>query len=263
MFRTSFRDGPSLQQRHRRAPLHTSVRFRPQVEALEDRTVASSTTLTVAPNPVTAGQAVTLAASATGIQNRSVFNRDWEVSVRFEFYADGALLGQQSQYVFSAVPRTSLSAQLAVSLPVGTHTLSVRLVNLFVPTDSSASAPVSLGVVHPPQTSLAGLIGVARGLSKFDAQKGRLLQRLTVTNASGAVQGGQGQFFLVLTGLHRKARVRAAGGAFQRAVGGRVAINLNLDQLAAGQQLNLLLEFRGMEPRQLKRVAASVVVGPL
>jgi hypothetical protein len=232
------------------------------VEALEDRTVASATTLTVTPSPATAGQAVTLAASATGVLVPGPFPPD-KVSIRFDFYADGTLLGQRSQTIRTLQTIVSASDQLAVSLPPGQHTLIVKLVNLDIPSDSSTSAPVSVVVSHPPQTGLAGLVSVTRGLSRFNAQKGRLLQTLTVANTSGVVQPGQGQLFLVLSGLKRKARVRLAGGAFQRATAGRVAINLNLDQLAAGQLLNLLLEFRGIDPRQLKRVTTSVVVGPL
>src|SRR5262245_23066920 len=155
MFRTSFHDGPGLQQRRGRAALHTSARFRPQVEALEDRTVASSTTLTVTPNPAPPGQPVTLVAAATGVGGILEVTPDGRarlrVVVRFEFYADGTLLAQRSQDSFAFDSRTTtVSDQFAVSLPTGTHTLVVKLVNLVIPDGSSTSAPVSLVVAHPP-----------------------------------------------------------------------------------------------------------------
>src|SRR5262245_16075571 len=127
MFLIDLCDGFGLRERRGRAALHPSARFRPQVEALEDRTVASSTTLAVAPNPATPEQLVTLAATATGVVGDPLSN---VVRARFEFYADGRLLGERSQHFQGRNPVSTVSDQLTVSLPVGTHTLSVRLVNL-------------------------------------------------------------------------------------------------------------------------------------
>jgi hypothetical protein len=263
MLRTSFRDDPSLQQRRGRAALHTSVRFRPQVEALEDRTVASSTTLTVTPNPATAGQTLTLAASATGVAGKFMGpGLPFNFSVQFEFYSSGTLLGQRSQNFTAFSPQATVSDQLAVPLPAGMHFLHVKLVNLHEPGTRSTSPIVFVPVDHPPQTNLAGVVSLTRSLLQFNARKGRLLQSLIVLSTSPLVQRVQGQLFLVLTGLNRKARVRGAGSDFQRAVAGRVAINLNMDQLVPGHPVGLILEFRGVTPRQLNRIAASILVGP-
>jgi hypothetical protein len=98
--------------------------FRPRLECLEGRDVPSTTTLTVAPNPGTAGQVVTLTATITMTDGDAIQpGTGWKGPGRVIFYDGGTALA-----MVTVTPSLSGSQGTAVmttsGLTVGSHALS-------------------------------------------------------------------------------------------------------------------------------------------
>jgi hypothetical protein len=240
---------PHLPSGHRWHPTQPAARFRPRVEALEDRTVAAATTttLTVSATSVTAGQPITLTATVTGGDLFPGF---------LTFYDGTTSLGGST-----SIRPDGESAQRTVVLGLGTHFLKARWGGSAVDFPSeSATVVVQVNPARPaPGTDLSGLAHLIPGKDRFNARRHRLRRSLTLVNAGGTSLDGP--LFLVLTGLPRKVRLRGLDGVLHRPSAGRLVLDLHLGQLAAGQLFTFTLDFTKVNSARL-RYTAQLVVGP-
>jgi hypothetical protein len=154
-------------------------------------------------------------------------------------------------------------AQLSTAaLAVGLHALSARysgeLDPSLNPTAGSTSAAVEVQINHLPGSDVSGLASLRAGRARFNAVRQRLRRSVTLVNSSGVAL--QGPVFLVLTGLPRKVRLRGLDGLLHRSIGGRLVLDLHLNQLAVGQSFAFTLDFTKVSSARL-RFTTQLFVG--
>lgn len=214
------------------------ARFRPAVEALEDRSmaVATTTTLAVSPGPIFAGQAILLTATVTAPSAAD----PGPVS----FFDNGLLVGQ-----IQNVTPNGASAAIVVTLSAGAHSLTARF-DGSANGDPSTSAAVLVSTVDPA----TAIQNVSDRLQVSVTPVRRflfgLLRRVQVTirNVSGDVI--QGPFFVLLPRLPRGLRLLSRlGFAVTPDFFGRRFAEVNLPQLNPGQTFSFPLVLLGSLPR--------------
>lgn len=234
--------------------------FRPRLEYLEDRTVLAptTTTLTLVPNPATAGQAVTLTATVTG----GIFTPgSWGGSVTFR-------IGSNPLGTVAVTPGAGQGVATFATSGLGTggyfftaqYNGETDPIFLFV-NDPSTSAPVVLVVNAPPAppppiANVAALVSTAR--VPIPGQPNGRLQLVTLRNNSG--QTVQGPLFLILRGLRGKVRLRNASGLTRTHGKPGDPFVIDTVTLHPGGEVTLLLRFSN--PRQQRiRFTMEVLAG--
>jgi hypothetical protein len=102
---------------------HTASAFRPRVEQLEDRTVPSTTVLTVSPNPVTVGQSITLTAVVADSGSDSLQPGRGIPQGTVTFFDGSVTLGTISVTPSSMISTQGSAQFTTTTLGVGSHSL--------------------------------------------------------------------------------------------------------------------------------------------
>src|SRR5262245_34526060 len=257
----SSRHGPS------RRPKRTC---RPGLEVLEDRSLLSTTLLTVAPNPATDGQAVTLTATVTRTDRDMIQPGTGTSSQGKVTFFDGPTPLGNVKVTPTPGSTTEGTAQFSTTaLGVGTHSLSAQYsgdtspssgLGLPYATGSSTSNAVT-EVINPPPVPLpvplpaATLVNVTSQvkLTLMQQKRGRggvLKERMKLR--LGGPDRRAGSLFVVLRGLPRRVRLKNASGQGP-------FLRLDVGQVSPGQEFNLTFLF--LPPRRRVAFTADVFVG--
>jgi hypothetical protein len=186
----------------------TGAAFRPRVEPLEDRTVPSTTVLTVSPNPSIARQPVTLTAIVTESGSDELQPGDGiPVPGSVQFFDGATALGTVT-VTRSSTNITQGTAQLmTMALGAGTHSLTAQYSgDIFggLQTFGSTSNAVS-DVVNP------GVAADITGLTKVTVQHFPGNEALvTVKHKTG--QTISGPLYLEITGLPKNVHLLGKHG---------------------------------------------------
>jgi hypothetical protein len=241
-------------------------RVRPRVERLEDRSLlsATTTTLTVSPNPVTVGQSVTLTATITG--GDFTAGSDLFVTDPVMFMDGATPLTSVTPHSTGGPNHESRAQFTTTSLAIGSHNLVAKYGGGFDPimllfNDASTSATVVEGVNAPlpptPPTPLdvSALVSVTSPRHKHNA----LRQTINLHNSSGTAITGP--VFLLLGGLNPKVRLKNAVGTAQRnGHAGEPFLEDNVS-LNPGGDLSLMLVFGNPRHKPI-RFRTTVLAGP-
>jgi hypothetical protein len=227
---------------------------RPRLECLEGRTVPSTTVLTVAPEPGTVGQAVTLTATVTDPSAGGSFAPGRGTPAGTVTFFDGSTqLGPPALVVtaYGLVPGGPVGvAQLTVVLPQGTHSLTAQYSGEFISIPvgnaiqagtipGSTSDPVPEVINPAPSPAPRDVTGLV-SITVHRGPRGRHAL-VTVRNVSG--QTIPGPLFLVLGNLPRRVRLRGATGTTQAHASGSPLLEDNVTLLPGGS-LTFVLSFR-------------------
>jgi hypothetical protein len=238
-------------------PAHSTPprrRMRPCLECLESRDTPSTTVLTVAPNPATFGQSVTLTATVTEgpgdtAQPGTGFAPDRGM---VEFMDGSASLG-----IVAVTPGPGATEGTALlttaGLGVGTHALSAvysgdfSIITEQKTINSTSNAVAEVINPAPPAPPAPSLLDVSGSVTLTPVKPKRhhpanpLSRHFTLRDTGGTTV--QGPLFVVVRDLGPRVHLKNAAGVTQtRGHPGDPFVRLDVS-LAAGQSMDVLLAF--------------------
>jgi hypothetical protein len=231
----------------------TVRRFHPCVEALEDRTLATVTTLTVTPTRVNVGQSIIL----TAVVSDGTISSSGTV----QFFDRGLLIGQVNNV--NPIGGNPGTAIISVVLGAGVHTLTASYGNDVLNSSStSGTVLVVVGQTRTTVTNVTGRVRVILGPWQVGNVSPMTLQRrVTLVNTTDTPIGGP--FFLLARWPSFLKLKGKTGLATSPGLIGLRFLRVNLGQLAPGQSFTFTLEATGTPPRHTPPIFVYAGPGPV
>jgi hypothetical protein len=220
--------------------------YRPRFDTLEDRSIpsATTTTLAVSPNPALVNHDVTLTAVVTG---GGFTPGGFHTTVSFR---DGSTLLKYVNVTADAANSRGVATFTTASLALGTHSITAKYEGEYsfvtmTTNDASVSSAVSLTIIPDVAANVTSQVRVS--FVHFAGVHNPSLQFVSIKNTSGSTIGGP--LYLVLRGLNRNIHLLYASGK-TRAHGVGNPYRTSLATLHPGGELLVALQFSN--PKHLR-----------